>query len=92
MLRLSLSHRGENSMDGVISSRRQVTIPKEVLQALKLQAGDRVRFEVRADGTVRLLAGEKRSVTSLKGMLPRPKRAVTLAEMDDAIARGASRR
>jgi len=31
------------------------------------------------------------SIAELRGCLPVPKRAVTLAEMDDAIATGASR-
>jgi antitoxin PrlF len=79
-------------MDGVISSKRQVTIPKAILDALKLRTGDRVQFEVGDDGTVRLIAARRRPVTALKGMLPKPRRAVSLAEMDTAIARGAARK
>ena len=79
-------------MDGVISSKRQVTIPKAVLEVLNLRTGDRVQFEVGNDGTVRLVAARRLPVTALKGMLPKPRRTVSLAEMDAAIARGAARK
>jgi hypothetical protein len=42
------------------------------------------------DGTVRLVPVTA-SVKELKGLVPPPKRALSLDELDDAIAEGASR-
>jgi AbrB family looped-hinge helix DNA binding protein len=78
-------------MESTITSKGQVTIPKQVREFLKLEVGDRVDFHVAADGSVKLVP-VTRPVASLKGMLPKPQRAVTLDEMEAAIAHGANRR
>ena len=78
-------------MEATITSKGQVTIPKSVRDLLKLRSGDRVDFVVEGDGTV-VLVPVTRSVTALKGMLPRPANAVTVEEMNDAVARGAARK
>jgi antitoxin PrlF len=41
-----------------LTSKAQVTVPKDVRTALNVKPGDMVRFEVDADGTVILLKGE----------------------------------
>lgn len=76
-------------MEATLTSKGQVTIPKAVRDALHLRTGDRLDFIVEADGTVRVLPITS-SVKRLKGMLPKPARALTLEEMDDAIAKGAA--
>ena len=73
-----------------ITSKGQVTIPKSVRDKLKLRAGDRVDFLVEPDGTVRLVPVTA-SVKELKGLVPRPERILGLEEMDEAIARGATK-
>jgi AbrB family looped-hinge helix DNA binding protein len=78
-------------MEATLTSKGQVTIPKPVRDALKLRTGDRVDFVMGDDGIVRLVP-VTRSVKDLKGMLPKPRRPVTLDEMDAAIARGAARK
>jgi AbrB family looped-hinge helix DNA binding protein len=69
-----------------MTSKGQVTVPKDVRQRLGLKAGDRIRFLLEADGRVRLMPA-KRDISELVGMLPRPKRALTIEEMDEAISR-----
>lgn len=76
-------------MEATITSKGQITIPKEVRDALHLRAGDRLDFVVQADGTVRVLPITG-SVKRLKGLLPKPPRPLTLDEMDAAIAKGAA--
>lgn len=76
-------------MEATLTSKGQVTIPKAVRDALHLRTGDRLDFIVEADGTVRVLPITG-SVNRLKGLLPKPARALTLEEMDDAIAKGAA--
>jgi AbrB family looped-hinge helix DNA binding protein len=75
-------------MEATMTSKGQVTIPKTVRDLLQLRTGDRVDFIVESDGTV-VLVPLTRSIKSLKGMLPKPGKTVTLDEMDKAIVRGA---
>lgn len=77
-------------MASVITSKGQVTIPKPVRDRLKLHAGDRLDFIVEPNGTVRIVPITG-SVKELKGLVPEPKRKLSLEEMDNAIVRGASK-
>jgi AbrB family looped-hinge helix DNA binding protein len=71
-----------------MTSKGQITVPKEVRLKLNLKAGDRVLFFVESDGAVRMRAANK-DISSLIGILPKPKRAATLEEIQEAIQRGA---
>ena len=67
-----------------MTSKGQLTVPKDVRQKLGLKPGDRIRFLIEADGRVRLMPA-KRDVSELVGILPKPKRTLRLEEMDEAI-------
>lgn len=74
-----------------LTSKGQVTIPKEVRDALAIQAGDVIDFEKETDGSFRVHA-RKVHVSDLEGILHRKgRRRVSLEEMDAAIAEGARR-
>ncbi|MRH22585.1 AbrB/MazE/SpoVT family DNA-binding domain-containing protein [Rhodovulum strictum] len=74
--------------ESTVTIKGQTTLPRDVRLALGLSSGDRVRYVIQ-DGEVRLL--KVQPVATLAGLLARPGRApVTLDEMEDAIARGAS--
>jgi AbrB family looped-hinge helix DNA binding protein len=77
--------------ESTISSKGQVTIPKAIRTRMKLKVGDRLRFVVEADGSVRLAAAT-RDVSTLRTILPRPKRRATLEDIDRAIRRHALKR
>jgi len=78
-------------MESSITSKGQATIPKEIRDHLRLKPGDRVKFFVHPDGTVVLLP--KLPASAARGMLQRPgQRRVTVAEMEEAIAAGATAR
>ena len=68
-----------------ITSKGQVTLPREVRTALGVCAGDRLDFVLLEDGNYAIVPAS-RSIRSLKGIVPRPSRPVTLEEMDAAIA------
>ena len=69
-----------------VTSKGQITIPKEVRERLKLKAGDRVVFVVQSDNDV-MLKPAKTDVRELYGMLHRKgRRARTIEEMDQGIA------
>lgn len=77
-----------------LTSKGQVTIPKSLRKRLGLKVGDRLRFQVDADG--KLLVHPESSPT--RGRIPGLLRhlagdhPVTPAEMDEAIRRRARRR
>ena len=77
-------------MTVTVTSKGQVTLPVEARRRLGIHAGTKLDFIVRgADRMEVVRVGG--SVRDLKGALPKPKRALTLAEIGQAIARGASR-
>ncbi len=67
-----------------LTSKGQTTIPAEVRQFLKLNAGDKLEFILQNDGHV-LLVPATIDVASLRGMLPKPKHPVSLDAMQKAI-------
>jgi AbrB family looped-hinge helix DNA binding protein len=77
--------------ESTISSKGQVTIPKAIRIRMRLKVGDRLRFVVEADGSVRLAAAT-RDVSTLGDILPRPKRRATLDDMQASIQRRAAKR
>ncbi len=77
-------------MTSTVTSKGQVTIPVEARRRLRIQPGTKLEFVIRDDGRLEVipLSG---SIKDLKGVVPKPKRALSLAEMDSAIA-GEARR
>ncbi|MBN2356657.1 AbrB/MazE/SpoVT family DNA-binding domain-containing protein [candidate division KSB1 bacterium] len=74
-------------MKTTVTAKGQITIPKPVRDRLRLQPGDVVDFIVDADGAVQMrVVGE--SIKRLKGMVPKPKTPVSIAEMQSAIEEG----
>lgn len=78
-------------MHATITSKGQVTIPKPIRDRLHLEPGDKIDFVLQEDGDLRITPVTA-SVTRLKGMVPKPGFPVSLAEMEEAIARGAARK
>jgi antitoxin PrlF len=68
-----------------ITSKGQVTIPKNVRARLGIDTGDRVEFVEIQDGVFQIMAATQ-DVQVLKGIVPKPKKAVTIEEMNQAIA------
>ena len=71
-----------------LTSKGQLTLPKEVRTAMGVGPGDRVDFVRMEDGNFAVLPSTH-SVKSLRGLIAKPKKSVSLADMDQAIARGA---
>ena len=74
-----------------LTSKGQITLPKEVRHCLNLKAGDRVEFIVDAVGNYRMVQAS-RDVRELRGLLAPPPRPISLDEMDRAIASAVARR
>ena len=75
-------------MESAITIKGQATIPKAIREHLRLKPGDRVKFFVHPDGSVVLLP--KLPASALRGMLKAQRRPVTIDEMREAAAAGAS--
>ncbi len=75
-----------------LTSKGQITIPVDVRNALKVDAGDRVEFVQIAPDRYEFVAATK-DVSALKGMFGPAKKSVSLEDMQAAIAqRGAAAR
>jgi len=74
-----------------ISSKGQVTIPKAIRMRMRWKAGDRLRFVIDADGSLRLAAAT-RDASTLREILPRSKRLAAVDNMQTAIRRRAVKR
>lgn len=73
-----------------ITSKGQVTIPKEIRDYLKLEIGSKIEFVIDENGTVKVIPLNV-PVTALSGMLHRPGlAAATIEDMESAITEGAS--
>lgn len=77
-------------MQATITAKGQVTVPKPIRDKLRLKPGDRIDFILDSGDEVRVVPVTA-SVKQLKGMVPKPRKPVTLEQMDDAIARAYGR-
>jgi antitoxin PrlF len=74
-----------------LTSKGQITIPLDVRQRLKLDAGARVEFIEGADGEFSIRPAVA-DVRSLKGLLRKPAKPVSIEDMKKVIRlRGAGR-
>jgi len=70
----------------VLSSKGQITIPLSVREKLGVSTGDRVEFVEIAQGQFALIPAIG-DVRVLKGIVPKPKRAVSVDDMRRIVAR-----
>lgn len=73
---------------GTVTTKGQITIPKEIRDRLRLRAGSRVNFVLDRKGSL-TLKPVKTDVRSLRGIIKSPLgRPITIEEMNEAIKRG----
>jgi AbrB family looped-hinge helix DNA binding protein len=73
-----------------LTSKGQITIPKEIRDHLGLEPGDRLSFNIGSDGEL-IVEPETVDIRSLRGAFKSHKR-VSLRAMETAIRRGANGR
>jgi len=71
-------------MTSTLTSKGQLTVPKEVRELLKLKTGDKIQFMINKEGKIEL-SPIKARLKDLKGILSSPKKKVTLKDMENAI-------
>ncbi len=70
-------------MNVTITSKGQVTIPKAIRNKLQLKTGDKLEFILHQNSVEIIPVGG--SVRRLKGMVPKPDKAISLDDMDQAV-------
>lgn len=75
----------------VLTSKGQITIPKQVRQGLGVATGDRVEFIEVEKGVFNMVAAT-RDIRELKGSVPKPSKPIRVEDMNRAIARMGGRR
>ena len=70
-----------------LTTKGQITIPKEVRERLGVEAGDRLEFVEQERGVYRVVAATK-DVRHLKGLVQKPRKPVSVEDMKAAV-RGA---
>jgi antitoxin PrlF len=71
-----------------ITSKGQITIPRDVRARLGLHSGDKISFIIE-DGDRVVFVPVTKSIASLKGIVPKPDKAVSIADMAATVkARG----
>jgi AbrB family looped-hinge helix DNA binding protein len=68
-----------------VTSKGQITIPAAVREAMQVRTGDRVEFVEIEPGRYEFIAAT-RSVKALKGMFGKPRKTVSIEQMNAAIA------
>ena len=72
-----------------LTSKGQITLPKEIREKLHLKTGSKIDFVTDSSGQV-ILKPFRTNFRVLAGMVRSPhRRPLTLKEIDEAIARGA---
>jgi AbrB family looped-hinge helix DNA binding protein len=73
-------------MQATLTSKGQMTLPVAARARLGLEAGDHLLVIVQDDDTIILKRPPAASTASLRGLLAKPKRSLTVEEMDAGIA------
>ncbi|WP_437605706.1 type II toxin-antitoxin system PrlF family antitoxin [Sorangium sp. So ce834] len=68
-----------------ITSKGQTTIPETIRRSIGLQAGEQIEWTVTDTGAI-TIRKTGQSLDDLAKILPRPERALTVEEMDRAVA------
>lgn len=76
------------SFTATLTEKGQITIPRQVRERLRLRSGHKVEFTVESDNRAVIRASGPR-LSDLAGILGRPKRRITLEEMDAGIRQAA---
>ncbi|NCN72358.1 MAG: AbrB/MazE/SpoVT family DNA-binding domain-containing protein [Betaproteobacteria bacterium] len=72
-------------MLSTLTSKSQITLPKDIRLMLQLEPGDKIAFLPMADGQITVAKANKASFATLRGILPQPKQAHSVEEMNQAV-------
>jgi AbrB family looped-hinge helix DNA binding protein len=82
--RFIAANSGSRSHTTKVTSKGQITVPKPIREHLNLTKGDRIEFLIGVNGKVTIMPATA-DVRELKGLIAKPARKVTVADMNKAI-------
>ena len=71
-------------MRSTVTSKGQITLPIEIRNKFHLKSGDEIEFFILESGKIECIPVTT-SIKELKGFLPKPKKRVSLEDMDIVI-------
>ena len=71
-------------MRSTVTTKGQITIPIEIRNKFHLKSGDEIEFFILESGKIECIPVTT-SIKELKGFLPKPKKRVSLENMDTVI-------
>jgi antitoxin PrlF len=71
-------------MRSTVTTKGQITIPIEIRNKFHLKSGDEIEFFILESGKIECIPVTT-SIKELKGFLPKPKKRVSLEDMDTVI-------
>lgn len=81
---ISLTPPSDRTYRTKVTSKGQITVPKPIREHLNLSRGDRIEFLIGINGEVTIMPAAA-DVRKLKGMVRKPGKPVTIADMNRAI-------
>jgi len=87
------SHNSSTTVDATVTSKGQVTLPRELLKRLGVQKGSRIRFSIPANGAIQV-ESVRYNIQDLWRMADeggKPQGIMSFQEMNEAKARGRSK-
>ena len=81
---ISLTLPSDRTYRTKVTSKGQITVPKPIREHLNLSRGDRIEFLIGINGEVTIMPAAA-DVRKLKGMVRKPGKPVTIADMNRAI-------
>lgn len=66
-----------------VTSKGQITIPSQIREKFKIISGNKIEFVIRDDSFVAIPINKP--AKRLKGILPKPKKSLSIEEMNEAI-------
>jgi antitoxin PrlF len=79
------------TLAAAVTSKGQITVPRDVRDALRLVPGDTVEFSIDPNGAA-IMKRKARSIRDLFGILGKPSRSLTVEQMDESIKEAAVNR
>jgi AbrB family looped-hinge helix DNA binding protein len=71
-----------------VTAKGQVTLRKDILRHLGVEPGDKIDVDKLPDGRVEVKAAGAGKISDVFGMLKRPRKPLSVAEMNRIAARG----
>ena len=74
-------------LDSTITSKGQTTIPASLRALLGVKPGDKITYMTKPNGDITIKRKKTYKLEDLFGCLPKPKKTLTIEEMDEGIAK-----